>query len=159
MTTAIYPGSFDPPTYGHMDIIERVSRVFDKVVVSVVMNVGKEPMLDVDERIELLRACTGRLANVSVDCSAQLVVEFAAQYENPVIVKGLRNHIDYEYETTMAAFNGKLSPDIETFFITASQKYVYVSSTAVKQLAMYGCDLSEYVPQPVAEAISKKLSS
>jgi pantetheine-phosphate adenylyltransferase len=156
MTTAIYPGTFDPPTLGHMDVIQRLSRIFDRVVVSVVMNVDKSPMLETDERVELMRACTERYPNVSVDSSMELLVEFASRYENPVIVKGLRNHIDYEYETTMAVFNKQLDPSIETFFITSDQKYTYVSSTAVRQLAMYGSDLSAYVPENVARAIYEK---
>lgn len=156
MITAIYPGTFDPPTLGHMDIIERISKVFDRVVVSVVMNVEKSPLFDIDQRVELIKSCVSHFSNVEVDSSIQLLVEFARQYENPVIVKGLRNHIDYEYETTMSVFNNKLDPGIETFFITANQKYTYVSSTAVRQLAMYGVGLTDYVPAPVADAISKK---
>lgn len=156
MITAIYPGTFDPLTLGHMDIIERLSRLFDKVVVSVVMNVGKKPLFEIEEREALILACTSHFPNVEVTSSISLVVELARQYENPVIVKGLRNHIDYEYETTMAVFNNKLDPGVETLFLTSNQKYTYVSSTAVRQLAMYGSDLSDYVPAPVAEAITKK---
>jgi pantetheine-phosphate adenylyltransferase len=158
MTTAIYPGTFDPPTLGHLDIISRISRIFDKVVVGVVMNVGKKPMLEAEERVRLLRESVAGFPNVEVSSSNELLAVFAARYENPVVVKGLRNHIDYEYETTMAVFNRQLSPELETFFITADQKYTYVSSTAVRQLAAYGADLSELVPEPVAEEIYKKYS-
>ena len=156
MITAIYPGTFDPPTLGHMDIVERISKIFDKVVVSIVMNVDKAPVFEINERVELFEKCVSHLPNVSVDCSMQLLVEYARGYENPVIVKGLRNHIDYEYETTMAVFNHKLDPEIETFFITANSQYTYLSSTAVRQLAAYGADLCDYVPAAVAEAIAKK---
>lgn len=157
MITAIYPGTFDPITLGHMDIINRISRIFDRLVVSVVMNIEKTPLLDIDERVELIRKCTAHLPNVEVDSSVELLAEFAKKYENPVVIKGLRNHIDYEYEATMAVFNRRLDPNLESFFITADQKYTYVSSTAVRQLAMYGADLTEYVPPEVAEAIGKKM--
>lgn len=157
MITAIYPGTFDPITLGHMDIINRISRIFDRLVVSVVMNIEKTPLLDIDERVELIRKCTAHLSNVEVDSSVELLAEFAKKYENPVVIKGLRNHVDYEYETTMAVFNRRLDPKLESFFITADQKYTFVSSTAVRQLAMYGADLTEYVPTEVAEAIGKKM--
>ena len=157
MITAIYPGTFDPLTLGHMDIIKRVSKIFDKLVVSVVMNIEKTPMFDIDERVDLIRRAVCDLPNVEVSCSIELLADFAKQYENPMIIKGLRNHVDYEYETTMAVFNKKLNPQLETFFITASIEYTYVSSTAVRQLAMYGADLSDYVPKIVADEIREKI--
>lgn len=156
MITAIYPGTFDPITLGHLDIIRRAARIFDKLVVSVVMNIEKTPLFDIDERVELIRRVVADLPNVEVDCSIELLADFARKYENPVIIKGLRNHIDYEYETTMAVFNNKLNPQLETFFITAKLEYTYVSSTAVRQLAAYGADLSDYVPKIVADEITKK---
>lgn len=156
MITAIYPGTFDPPTLGHMNIIERAAAIFDKLVVSVVMNVEKHPLFEIDERVELLKKAVEKLPNVQVDCSVELLADFVKQFENPVVIKGLRNHVDYEYETTMAVFNKKLNPRLETFFITASQEFTYVSSTAVRQLAMYGSDLSDYVPENVAAAITEK---
>lgn len=159
MITAIYPGTFDPITWGHLDIINRTARLFPKVVVSVVMNVEKKPLFEIDERVELIRSVVKDIPNVEVDCSIELLSDFARKYENPVIIKGLRNLVDYEYETTMAVFNNKLNPDLETFFITANQKYTYVSSTAVRQLAMYGADLSDYVPAEVARAITKKIEN
>ena len=157
MITAIYPGTFDPITFGHLDVIKRISRLYEKVVVSVVMNVEKKPLFDIEERMELIREVVRDLPNVEVSCSIELLSDFARNYENPIIVKGLRNLVDYEYETTMAVFNKKLNPDLETFFITANQEYTYVSSTAVRQLAIYGSDLNEYVPAEVAEAIAKKI--
>lgn len=156
MITAIYPGTFDPITLGHLDIIERTAKLFPEVVVSVVMNVDKKTLFDIEERMELIRTVTAHIPNVKVDCSLELLADFVRKYENPIVIKGLRNLVDYEYETTMAVFNNKLNPNLETFFITANQKYTYVSSTAVRQLAMYGADLSDYVPTEVAEAISKK---
>jgi len=157
MITAIYPGTFDPLTLGHMDIIKRVSKIFDKLVVSVVMNVEKIPLFDIEERVDLITRAVSDFPNVEVTSSIELLADFAKQYENPMIIKGLRNHVDYEYETTMAVFNKKLNPQLETFFITASIEYTYVSSTAVRQLAMYGADLSDYVPKIVADEIREKI--
>lgn len=156
MITAIYPGTFDPITLGHMNIIERAASIFDKLVVSVVMNVEKKPLFEIDERMELIKNAVAKFPNVQVDCSIELLADYVKQFENPIVIKGLRNHVDYEYETTMAVFNKKLNPRLETFFITASQEFTYVSSTAVRQLAMYGSDLSEYVPAEVADAITEK---
>lgn len=159
MITAIYPGTFDPITLGHLDIIRRVAAIFDKLVISVVMNIEKTPLFDIDERVDLIGRVVAGLPNVEVTSSIELLADFVKQYENPVIIKGLRNHIDYEYETTMAVFNKKLNPQLETFFITAKLEYTYVSSTAVRQLAAYGSDLSDYVPELVAEEINKKFLS
>lgn len=159
MITAIYPGTFDPITLGHIDIIGRASRIFEKLVVSVVMNVEKNPFFDIDERVALIKKAVSDFPNVEVTSSIELLADFARQYENPVIIKGLRNHIDYEYETTMAVFNKKLNPRLETFFITAKLEYTYVSSTAVRQLALYGADLSDYVPEVVAQEIRQKIQS
>jgi len=157
MITAIYPGTFDPITLGHLDIITRAANIFDKLVVSVVMNIDKTTLFDIDERVELIKKVVSDLPNVEVSCSIELLADFAKQYENPVIIKGLRNHIDYEYETTMAVFNKKLNSQLETFFITAKLEYTYVSSTAVRQLALYGADLSDYVPKIVSDEIKKKI--
>ena len=159
MITAIYPGTFDPITLGHLDIIKRAAGVFDKLVVSVVMNIEKSPMFDIDERVELIKAVVKDFPNVEVASSVELLADFAKNYENPIVIKGLRNLVDYEYETTMAVFNKRLNPELETFFITSNQQYAYVSSTAVRQLAMYGADLTDYVPEQVCQAVIKKFHS
>lgn len=159
MITAIYPGTFDPITLGHLDIIDRASKIFDRLVVSVIMNPEKHPLFEIDERVELIKKVVAAYPNVEVGSSIELLADFARQYENPVIIKGLRNHIDYEYETTMAVFNKKLNPQLETFFITAKLEYTYVSSTAVRQLALYGADLSDYVPKVVEDEIKNKYQS
>ena len=157
MITAIFPGSFDPITLGHLDIIDRVSKIFDKFVVSIVLNVDKKFLFSVEERMEQMRRVVSAYPNVEVDSSAMLLAEYAEQFENPVLIKGVRNHFDYEYETTMAVLNRKLNPKLETLFITAGQEYMYISSTAVKQLAMYGADLTDYVPREIITDIRSKI--
>ena len=156
MVTAIYPGTFDPLTLGHLDIIDRAARLFDRLVVSVVMNIEKTPMFEVNERVDLIRKVVSDYPKVEVDSSLELLADYVRQFENPVLIKGLRNSYDYEYETVMAAFNKKLNPRLETFFISASPQYIYLSSSAVRQLAMYGADLSDYVPKQGADAVDEK---
>lgn len=155
MITAVYPGSFDPFTLGHLDVVCRIAPLFDKVVVSVVTNVEKTFMFSQEERIELIRQSVAEYPNVEVDCAETLIAEYITKFENPVLIKGLRNHLDYEYEATMAVFNRHLSGKLETLFITADQRYTYLSSTAVRQLIIYGADLTDYVPKPVADHINK----
>ena len=159
MITAIYPGSFDPMTLGHLDIIDRAAKIFDKLIVSVVVNVDKKFLFSVDERMEQLRRVLHSYPNIEIDCSSALMSDYAEQFENPVIVKGIRNQIDYEYEATMAVYNRKLNPKLplETFLINADQRYIYHSSTAVKQLAMYGSDLTDYVPREIIEDLETQI--
>lgn len=155
MITAVYPGSFDPFTLGHLDVVRRIAPLFDRVVVSVVTNIEKTFMFSMDERMELIGQSVAEFANVEVDCAETLIAEYIKKFEKPVLIKGLRNHVDYEYEATMAVFNRHLDPALETFFITADQRYTYLSSTAVRQLIMFGADLTDYVPNPVADFINK----
>lgn len=146
MKTALYPGSFDPITLGHLNIIRRAAAVFDKVVVCVMKNSEKSPMFTIEERMELARKVTARFSNVEVATTDMLLAEYAKQYEGAVIVKGLRALSDFDYEFQIALINKKMNPQLETVFLTASEKYTYLSSTVVKEMARYGADLSDFVP-------------
>jgi pantetheine-phosphate adenylyltransferase len=157
MTTAIYPGSFDPITLGHLNIIKRASLIFDQVVVCVMVNSGKyTPLFTIEERVELIRRVVARFPNVSVDCSHDLLAEYAEKYEKPVVVKGLRAISDFESEFQMALINKKLNEELETLFMAASEKYTYLSSTIVKELGKYGADLSEFVPREILNEVQTR---
>jgi len=160
MTTAIYPGSFDPITLGHLNIIRRAAATFDEVVVCVMINASKHsPLFSIEERVELIQRVVARFPNVKVDCSKDLLAEYAKKYEKPVIVKGLREVTDFEAEFQMALINKKLNPNLETYFLAASEKYTYISSTIVKELGRYGSDLSEFVPIEILEDVQNRLRS
>ncbi len=146
MKTALYPGSFDPITLGHLNIIRRAASMFDKVVVCVMKNSEKSPMFTIEERMELVRKVTARFSNVEVATTDMLLAEYAKQHEGAVIVKGLRALSDFDYEFQIALINKKMNPQLETVFLTASEKYTYLSSTVVKEMARYGADLSDFVP-------------
>lgn len=149
MTTAIYPGSFDPITLGHLNIIRRASKIFDRVVVCVMVNSTKTPMFSLEERMELIERVVERLPNVSVDTSQILLAEYAKRYEGAVLVKGLRAVSDFESEFQMAIINKKMNPNLDTLFLTSSEKYTYLSSSVVKEMAKYGTDLSRFVPREI----------
>ena len=156
MTTALYPGSFDPITLGHLNIIRRASKIFDKVVVCVMVNSEKKPMFTIEERMELVRRVTNRLPNVEVATTSALLAEYAKQYEGAVLVKGLRAVSDFDYELQIALINKKMNPDLETVFLPASEKYTFLSSTAAKEMAAYGADLSEFVPKEIIQDVIEK---
>lgn len=156
MTTAIYPGSFDPITLGHLNIIRRAAGIFDRVVVCVMVNSAKTPMFTLAERMELIERVVSRLKNVEVDTSDILLAEYARRYENAVIVKGLRAVSDYESEVQMALVNSKMNPRLETVFLPSSQKYTYLSSTVVKEMAKYGSDLREFVPVEILQDVIER---
>ena len=146
MSTAIYPGSFDPITLGHLNIIRRAAQIFDKVVVCIMVNSGKSaPMFTLDERVQMVGKVIARFPNVSVDCSSVLLAEYAGKHEKSVIVKGLRAVSDFESEFQMALINKKMNPELDTLFLAASEKYTYLSSTVVKEMGRYGADLREFV--------------
>ena len=156
MTTAIYPGSFDPITLGHLNIIRRAARIFDKVAVCVTVNSAKAPMFTLDERVEMARRVVGRLKNVEVCVSEGLLAEFVRRYERPVLVKGLRAVSDFEYEVQMALINRQLNHTLDTVFLPSSGKYTYISSSVVKEMAKYGADLHELVPREILEDVVKR---
>lgn len=156
MQTAVYPGSFDPITCGHLDIIERASRIYDKVVVGVLNNVNKNPIFTADERAEMIRSVTKGLNNVEVDTFTGLLVDFASKKNAAVIIKGLRTVADFEYEFQMALLNKALNPEFETVFLMTDTKYSYISSSMVKEVAKYHGELSGLVPDPIVELIKKK---
>ena len=156
MNTAIYPGSFDPITLGHLNIIRRAASIFDKVIVCVMVNSVKNPMFTLDERVELINRVVARLHNVQVETFSGLLAEFAEQHEPAVIVKGLRAVSDFEAEFQMALINRKINPKLDTLFLTASEKYTFLSSSVVKEMARYGADLSEFVPYEIIDDVLAK---
>jgi pantetheine-phosphate adenylyltransferase len=149
--TAICPGSYDPVTNGHLDVIGRAANIFDRVVVGVVgAPHHKEPMFTMEERVDFLRSALAHLPNVEVDVFRELVVDFARRWDAKVIVKGLRVISDFEWEFQMNQLNRHLAPDVETVYVMASPSVSFVSSSGVKEIAAFGGDVSELVPEPVA---------
>ncbi len=153
---AIYPGSFDPCTNGHLDIIERSSTIFEKVIVAVLVNSSKTPTFTVDERIELLKVATSHIPNVEVVGFNGLLAQFAHQQNAKVIVKGLRAVSDFEYEFQMSLTNNKLNPNVETLFMTTKSENMYLSSSIVREVARYGGSIEDMVPEAITEQIYKK---
>ena len=157
MVNAVFAGSFDPPTFGHLDIIERVSSVFDSIHVIVAINREKRSLFDHPKRVDLLTECTAHLQNVRVLAWEGLVVDYALKNSCSILIRGVRNLMDFSAEYDMAMLNGQLAPDLETFLLCADPRYAALSSTAVKEFAHYGRDISALVPAPVLEAIAKKI--
>ena len=157
MSTAIYPGSFDPVTLGHLNIIKRASQCFEKVIVCVMINSNKQGVFTPQERVELLRRATERFSNVEVDFSDELLAEYAKRRKAHVVVKGLRAVSDFEQEVQMAVINRKLNPRLETMFLASSEKYTYLSSTIVKEMARYGADLSDFVPREIVDDVNARM--
>ena len=157
MSVAIYPGSFDPVTLGHLNIIKRASACFDKLIVCVMVNSNKHGMFTPDERVDLLRRSTKRFPNVEVDFSNELLAAYARRRGARVVVKGLRAVSDYEQEVQMALINRKLNPRLETMFLASSEKYTYLSSTIVKEMARYGADLAEFIPREIVDDVNRRM--
>lgn len=157
MLRAIYPGSFDPVTFGHIDIIERAARISDELIVGVLQNKAKTPLFSVEERVIILREVTKHLKNVKIVPFEGLLIEFAKQMDTKVIVRGLRAITDFEYELQMSQTNRKLNSDVETLFLTTSLDYSYLSSTTVKEVASFGGDIAQFVPEFVAEKVTEKI--
>ena len=155
MKRAIYPGTFDPVTLGHLDIIERSSRIFDEVIVGILVNNSKVPLFTVEERVAMIRESVKHMPNVQVTDFDGLLVDFAKARQAEFIVRGLRAVTDFEYELQMTQTNKVIAPDIDTIFLTTSLKYSYLSSSAVKELAAFGSDISRFVPEHVARKIRK----
>ena len=158
MRTALYPGTFDPVTSGHLDIIKRAAGVCDKLVIGVLPNSAKHPWFSVDERKELLEKVTKSLSNVYVETFDGLTVDFGRKIGAKVIVRGLRAITDFEYELQIAQINHKLNPEIDTIFFTTSQEYSYVSSSIAKEIALYGGDVNGIVPPEIKDDLFRKVA-
>jgi len=156
MRIAVCPGSFDPVTYGHLDIITRGAKIFDKVVVSVLVNSAKTPLFTVEERMELLREVTRDIPNVEVDSFSGLLINYMREKQAKVLIRGLRAVSDFEYEMQMASINRKLDDDVETFFMMTNNQYSYLSSSIVKEVAKYGGNVHGLVPPSIEEALQEK---
>ena len=158
MITGLYAGTFDPPTYGHLDVVRRAAALFDKVIVGVSVNPRKTPLFSTDERVAMLRESCRDLANVEVQVVPGLVVEFARQVGAHVIVRGLRAVSDFESELQMASTNRALASEVETVFFTPAPEYHYLSASIVCEIARFGGSVSEFVPPHVERALRKRLS-
>ena len=159
MPEALCPGSFDPPTNGHLDVIERAARLFDRVVVAVIANPSKEPLFSLDERKQLLADALVHVENVEISSFSGLLVDFARERNLTVIVKGLRAVSDFEYELQMAQMNAALSPGLDTIFVTAKPPWAFLSSSLVKQVARYGGNVEGLVPEVVWKAMKERFNA
>jgi pantetheine-phosphate adenylyltransferase len=158
MKIAIYPGSFDPITSGHLNIIRRAADIFDKLIVCVMVNSTKSPLFTQDERVQMIKDVTCDIPNVEVDSSCDLLAEYARQKGSCVIVKGLRAGSDFENEFSMAIINHKINPGLDTMFLTAEHQYMYLSSSTVKELAGYDVDLSEFLPEQIIPVFKQRIA-
>ena len=158
MKIAIYPGSFDPITSGHLNIIRRASQIFDQLIVCVMVNATKSPMFSQDERVSMIRKVVGDLPNVEVDASRELLAEYAKRKGGCVIVKGLRAGSDFENEFQMALINHKINPNLDTMFLTSEHQYMYLSSSTVKELGGYDVDLSDFLPAQIIPEFKQRIA-
>ena len=159
MKIAIYPGSFDPVTSGHLNIIRRAANIFDRLIVCVMVNAGKSPMFTLEERVELIRSVTNDIPNVEVDSSNELLAEYAKRKGSCVIVKGLRAGSDFENEFQMALINHKINPNLDTMFLTAEHQYMYLSSSTVKELGNYNVDLADFLPEQIIPIFKERIQT
>ena len=157
MSIAVYPGSFDPVTYGHIDIIERSAKVFDKLIVAVLVNSAKKPLFTTQEKVDMICKATSHLDNVEVVSFSGLLVDFAKNMKADIVVRGLRAITDFEYELQMAQTNHKLEENVETIFLSTRLEYSYLSSTIVKEVASFNGDISQFVPKVVEQRIREKI--
>lgn len=158
MKSAIYPGSFDPITNGHLDVIERGAKIFDKIIVAVLINVEKKGLFDIKERVELIKKATQGIENVEVVSFEGLLIDLLKQKETNIILKGLRTVMDFEYELQMALMNNKLDKEVETLFMATATETSFVSSSAVKQVAKFGGSIEGLVPSNIIDDIEKKIN-
>lgn len=158
MKIAIYPGSFDPITSGHLNIIRRAASIFDKLIVCVMVNSAKKPMFSREERVDMIRQVTEDISNVEVDSSDELLAEYAKRRGSCVIVKGLRAGSDFENEFQMALINHKINPTLDTMFLTAEHQYMYLSSSTVKELGNFDVDLSDFLPQEIVPVFKQRIA-
>ncbi|MBO5837069.1 MAG: pantetheine-phosphate adenylyltransferase [Oscillospiraceae bacterium] len=158
MKIAIYPGSFDPITSGHLNIIQRAANIFDKLIVCVMVNSTKQPMFSREERVHMIKSVVGNIPNVEVDSSDELLAEYARRKGSCVIVKGLRAGSDFENEFQMSLINHKINPDLDTMFLTAEHQYMYLSSSTVKELGGYDVDLSDFLPEQIIPEFKQRIA-
>ncbi|GGY57159.1 phosphopantetheine adenylyltransferase [Bacterioplanes sanyensis] len=158
MNTVVYPGTFDPITNGHTDLVERAARLFDHIIIAVADNPKKQPMLDLDTRVDLARDVLGHLHNVEVTGFDNLLSDFVREHNANIILRGLRAVSDFEYEFQLANMNRVLAPNVESMFLTPAEKYSYISSTLVREIASLNGDVSNFVHPSVAKALQKRVS-
>ena len=159
MKIAIYPGSFDPITSGHLNIIQRAANIFDRLIVCVMVNSSKSPMFTREERVDMIRSVVGNIPNVEVDSSDALLAEYAKAKGSCVIVKGLRAGSDFENEFQMALINHKINPALDTMFLTSEHQYMYLSSSTVKELGNYDVDLSDFLPEQIIPKFKQRIAA
>jgi pantetheine-phosphate adenylyltransferase len=157
--TALYPGSFDPLTHGHLDIVDRAARIFDRVMIAVLENPSKQPLFKTDERVSMIRAALGERPSVEVSTFDGLTIDYARKVGARVIVRGLRAVSDFESEFQMALMNRRLEPDVTTVFIPTSLRHLFLSSSLIKELAEFGGDISDFVPANVVGPLKQRLST
>ena len=158
MKIAIYPGSFDPITSGHLNIIRRAANIFDKLIVCIMVNSAKSPMFTLQERLAMVQSVVGDIPNVEVDASDELLAEYARKKGSCVIVKGLRAGSDFENEFQMAMINHKINPSLDTMFLTAEHQYMYLSSSTVKELGSYDVNLSDFLPETIIPIFRQRIA-
>ena len=157
MRRAVYPGSFDPLTLGHLDVIRRSAKLVDELIVAVLYNSSKNSLFSSDERVSMIKEVTADIPNVKVESFSGLLIDYAKKKDVHVSIRGLRAITDFEYELQMSQTNRKLNADVETLFLTTSLDYSYLSSTTVKEVASFGGDISQFVPEVVAEKVTEKI--
>ncbi len=159
MRLAVYPGSFDPITKGHIDVLERSSKIFDRIIIAVVHNLTKNAMFSLEERVEMIRQSSAHIPNIEIECFSGLLANYLIEKQACAIIRGLRTVTDFEYEMHMAMINRELIPEIDTIFITADKNYIFISSSGVKEAAMAGGNVEALVPPSVNRALKEKFLS